>query len=115
MIKPGTTFVEMAKLYVVEIVGRGGDSVHDAYFETYQQALFASAIDGQNRVPNWIEVLKFSDGTYMHPHVVTLSTPPKGEQAARLLEDLTPAQKELFKQELEQARRKGREAESSRE
>ncbi len=106
--KLGTTFIEMTKLWVVEIVGRDGDSVRDAYFETYQQALFASAIDKQNKIPRFIEVLKFSDGAYMHPHFITVSSPPKGEEAAKLLEDLTPAQKELFEQAIEQARNEGK-------
>jgi hypothetical protein len=94
--KPGATFIGMTTIYRVQIEGRGGDSAYDAYFETEEQALLASAIDGPGRKPTPVLVLKFSDGTLMFHGIVTLSRPPKDEEVAKILESLSPGQKVAF-------------------
>lgn len=94
----GLSFVGEVTLFKVEIEGRGGDSVHDEYFETEQGAIIASAVDGQNLTPKPVRVFKLSDGTYVdRPRVICVSTPPDKKQLDKLLEGMTPAQKLLLR------------------
>jgi hypothetical protein len=85
-------------LWVVEIEGRGGDSVHDEYFKTEQDAIMASAIDGENNTPRRSTAMKFSDGSYMKSSPVFVQPSPKldKETRAKILGKLTQAQRILF-------------------
>ncbi len=86
-----------ATLYKVEIEGRGGDSVRDCYFVTHEDAVFASALDGQNRIPTELPALLLSDGTYVHvPKVIHISLAPSQTDIEKLKEKLTPALKLLL-------------------
>ncbi len=94
---PGMRVEASALLFKVEIEGRGGDSVHDTYYETEEAAILASAIDGQNRTPTKTLAFKLSDGTYiLRPQYIHVSDPPSEAEVAKLMEKLTPAQKLLF-------------------
>jgi len=94
--KPGTILEGEMKLFVVEIKGQGGDSVHDRYFLDEGDAIIASAVDGQNKTPREEFVLKFSDGSYIYPRFIRVSPAPTREQKAKVLNDITPAQKLLL-------------------
>ena len=85
-----------AILYQVRIEGRGGDSAHDEHFETRDAAILASAVDGKNRIPTPVEVDKLSDGSYVTMKYISVYSAPTEEQTAKLLENLTPAQKILL-------------------
>ena len=88
---------EEVTLFKVEIEGRGGDSVHSAFFKTQEDAILASALDGQNLVPTEVNALKLQDGTYVEiPMPIHVSHPPSETEVASLMENLTPAQKLLF-------------------
>lgn len=97
MIKVGTSVVAEVTLYRVDIQGRGGDSVHDEYFETKEDAIMASAVDGQNHLPARENVLKLSEGTLIKmPVCVHVSAPPTPAEMEDLKSRFTPAQKILF-------------------
>ena len=95
--KIGTVLEAMVMLHVVEIEGRGGDSVRNEYFAGAEDAIFASAIHGQNRTPSMVTAMKFSDGTLMIEYrAVSISPRPPESEIAKLTEKLTPAQKILL-------------------
>jgi len=85
----GATIVKVVTLYKVEIQGRGGDSIHDEYFETQEGAIFASAVDGRNQMPTPERFLKLSNGVLIEfPQAVQVSNPPSDEQIEKLAEKL---------------------------
>jgi hypothetical protein len=94
--KPKLSVLGERILYRVEIVGRGGDSVHDEYFLTREHAILASAVDGHDHPPYTICVLELSDGSFVQMKRIGVSLPPSEEEIEKLLENLTPAQKILF-------------------
>lgn len=98
----GTSVVAEVILFVIEIEGRGGDSVYEEFYETSDDAILASAIDGRNNKPKETLALKLSDGTYiLPPRFIRVSNKPSDEQIkslkAKLLAGLTPAQELLVK------------------
>ena len=104
MIKPGFSVTVLAvNVFKVQIDGRGGDSVHDEYFETRGAAILASAIDGGNREPEEVLGLKFEDGSYMRLGEFFRTTPPPhGNEVAKLRQSFedkrTPAEILLLRQ-----------------
>ena len=87
-------------LYMVWLEGRGGDSGFNAYFETEEAAIFASALDGQNLTPKPVDVLKLSDGSYVQvPMHIRVQSAPSEEKISKLgipEQQLTPAQRLLL-------------------
>ncbi len=93
----GLSIVGEVTAYMVEIEGRGGNSVHDEVYETNEGAILASAIDGQNNTPRPITLLKLSNGTFIEPpRSVTIRPAPSEEETAKLLDKLPPAVKLLI-------------------
>lgn len=91
VIKPGFNVNALAvTLFKVQIEGRGGDSVHDEYFETRGAAILASAIDGGNHEPEEVIALKFPDGSIMKlGEFIHITHPPHGRDVAKLRESFT--------------------------
>ena len=96
--KIGTSVVGEITMFRVTIEGRGGDSVHDEWFETADAAVLASAIDGGNDAAHPEVVLRLSDGTHiLPPRTIHISTPPTIGAVAKLLDNLSPATRALLR------------------
>lgn len=94
-------FLGTTAIYRVTIDGRGGDSVHDEYFVDRDDAIFASALDDNNRTPEPVIVFKFSDDTLILPgKEIHLCQGPTTEERRKVLKNLTPAQRILFERRI---------------
>ena len=96
--KIGTILEFIVTLYVVKMKGRCGDAERDCYFKTEEDAIFASAVEGQNLTPRPVEAMGFSDGTLMIDYVsIAITSRPSEQEIATLTKDFTPAQRLLLK------------------
>jgi ATP-dependent Clp protease ATP-binding subunit ClpA len=94
----GLTILGERDVHVVEIEGRGGDSARDEYFDNEEDAILASAVDGQNRKPRIERVVQLSNRDLIEmPKFIRISKPPTVAQITRLEGTLTPAQRILQK------------------
>jgi hypothetical protein len=73
-------------VFRVEIVGKGGDSIHDEFFKTEQAAVLATVFDGRNHSPTPVFALKLSDGRYIKcPRFFRLSAPPDKSKVTNIV------------------------------
>ena len=94
--KTGVSVVGPRALFEVTIDGRGGDSVHEEYFVSRDDAVIASAVDGQNREPREVDVYEMSDGSFVQFTHYRVSPSPSQTDRRKILESLTPAQRLLM-------------------
>lgn len=99
--KKGTVCEGDRELFEVWIEGRGGDSAGHEYFETEDDAILASAVDGENRVPTKVRATRFSDGTWLKGSSrIGVSRSPTAKEIQSLkqrLEEKIPTLRILFK------------------
>lgn len=74
--KIGTSVIERVEVYSIQIEDEEGGS-YVKYFETEDNALLRSILDGCEKKPKIEVVLKLSDGHYIHePRYIAISKAP---------------------------------------